>query len=384
MQSSVVLINDMCHKCGKSSNLEAVICGYCDNLYHFVCLEKINQYETSELVSIFFLRNFDVKWKCHQCVDHVCRVCKKISFQELCCRVCAQVYHFECVSKCTIIDISFLKKSNYSRLGWSCYVCQDLFNLLSQNDMNDVMLTFDELDFNQGYRYAHYLSVLDNFIRPHVFNKFIYSQFVHPYILNSPIFPRLEKPIDWCTFSKYISAAKLTMIPQKDILKKLTFKELLKARTVFNSKNAYLDLIYYQESVQYYISKIDKIYEMEIQIEQIDFLRDPHYLINRRFRKSNKYLQFGSILILFFFLIIIMVRFYKKWGILRNLNRNVQDLKVHNQLMKQIDIYKNPNKVIPIHRSKKLTRYTEQRNLRLHKTTYVIEKVKPTSKACQT
>lgn len=87
--------------------------------------------------------------------ETLCHLCHSSSIEEgplNPCRICPRVYHTDCLAKQGHLSgdraVETLALSN-SKIGWSCCNCENLFDLLSDNEKIDIMETFDLMDTNQ-------------------------------------------------------------------------------------------------------------------------------------------------------------------------------------------------------------------------------------------
>nr|XP_022296222.1 PHD finger protein 24-like [Crassostrea virginica] len=149
------------------------------------------------------------------------------------CRVCDSVFHKDCLLEMKGIHPSHLtavEKAN-SSVGWSCPVCDDLSLLLTEDEVQDIIDTFEE-----G------IKPKDGQISRGDFIDYKKKQFDHQMSQEDHEDTDLEfrladrdgnGVIDWWEFLNYQAKKKLALRDQTELVELLTEKEVRMAKLVF-------------------------------------------------------------------------------------------------------------------------------------------------------
>lgn len=166
-----------------------------------------------------------------------CSACK-MEFREVeteyPCRVCDSVFHKDCVLEMKDIHpshIEAVEKANTS-VGWSCPACDDLGLLLTEEELHDIIDTFEEE-----------IKPKDGQISPGEFKNFKKKQLGHQ--LSEEDHEHLDLEfrladrdgngiIDWWEFLNYQTKVKLAMRDQRELVDMLTEKEVRVAKLAFS------------------------------------------------------------------------------------------------------------------------------------------------------
>ncbi|XP_056017100.1 PHD finger protein 24-like [Ostrea edulis] len=167
----------------------------------------------------------------------LCHICEKefeSSEEEFSCRVCDRVFHKECVLSIKDLHPSHISTIErvHTSVGWSCPACDDLSSLLTENELQSIIDTFDE-DINpKGGQIT-----LDEFI------EYKRKQLGHNMSEDERKLSQLEfrlvdtdgnGTIDWWEFLNFQAKVKLASRDQNGLVDLLTEKEVLMAKIAFS------------------------------------------------------------------------------------------------------------------------------------------------------
>ncbi|KAL9950833.1 hypothetical protein ACROYT_G043397 [Oculina patagonica] len=87
--------------------------------------------------------------------ENHCHICHSSSTEDSVlnpCRICPRVYHTDCLESRGYLSGTLGRetvKLSTTDIGWSCFNCENLFDLLYDTEKIDIMETFDRMDTNQ-------------------------------------------------------------------------------------------------------------------------------------------------------------------------------------------------------------------------------------------
>ncbi|XP_011449914.3 PHD finger protein 24 [Magallana gigas] len=167
--------------------------------------------------------------------DVYCEVCQcrfRKADRQYPCRICEGVFHRDCVLGITDVHpshASTIERAS-SKIGWSCPACDDLSLLLSEDELNQIIQTFDEEIHPKGDQIS--------------FEEFLAFKSVHGDTTEEDVERlRLEfrlvdtdanGRIDWWEFLTYQAKMKLFSRNQDELVNLLTAKEIEAAESAFS------------------------------------------------------------------------------------------------------------------------------------------------------
>ncbi|KAK3600662.1 hypothetical protein CHS0354_029528 [Potamilus streckersoni] len=186
---------------------------------------------------------FDIPYKATERVsqEETCHICGVYTGSEVFpCRICCRTYHTTCLQKIGRCQngaaVAILRKAT-TPLGWSCYTCDDLSTLLTEEELRVLIDTFDKYDVNKDNNIS-----LKEFLN--------YRQHRHKELFNTDmskeeiedeksIFNLMDKSktasISWWEFLNYESIKILQQRKKNSLVKMLSPREIAMARTLFQA-----------------------------------------------------------------------------------------------------------------------------------------------------
>ncbi|XP_006026626.1 PHD finger protein 24 [Alligator sinensis] len=172
--------------------------------------------------------------------DEMCEICEVWTAESLFpCRVCTRVYHDGCLRRMGYLpqgSAAELTETAHTETGWSCYYCDNLNLLLTEEEMYSLMETF-----RQCHIIPDTCLTLDDFLAyKHLVHK---RQFERPMgeaqeeratLQFGALDPDKRGHVEWADFLSHESIQLLQKLrPQNSLLHLLTAKERERARTAF-------------------------------------------------------------------------------------------------------------------------------------------------------
>ncbi|NXG56496.1 PHF24 protein, partial [Hemiprocne comata] len=172
--------------------------------------------------------------------DEMCEICEVWTAESLFpCRVCSRVYHDGCLRRMGYLQNNSaveVTETAHTETGWSCYYCDNLNLLLTEEEMYSLMETLQHCKIIPGT-----CLTLDDFLHyKHLVHK---QQFEQPMaeaqeeqaaLQFSALDPDKKGHIEWHDFLSHESIQLLQKLrPQNALLRLLTAKERERARTAF-------------------------------------------------------------------------------------------------------------------------------------------------------
>jgi len=181
-------------------------------------------------------------WKNRVVNEELCSICGVYTGVEVHpCRVCCKVYHELCLKKKGKLydhaELDAFRKANTDQ-GWSCYDCESLTTLLTDEEMQQLIENFDRLDVNQDTQINE-----DEYVR---YKKAEYKE-IHNEELPSYMeeearneFKQMDKDqtgtIDWWEFLNHEALKKIGANRSKfQLVRMLSPLEIQKARDIFHA-----------------------------------------------------------------------------------------------------------------------------------------------------
>ncbi|KAM6033876.1 PHD finger protein 24 isoform 2-T2 [Chlamydotis macqueenii] len=172
--------------------------------------------------------------------DEMCEICEVWTAESLFpCRVCSRVYHDGCLRRMGYLQNDSaveVTETAHTETGWSCYYCDNLNLLLTEEEMYSLMETLQH-----GKIIPETCLTLDDFLHyKHLVHK---QQFERPMaeaqeeqaaLQFSALDPEKKGHIEWHDFLSHESIQLLQKLrPQNALLRLLTAKERERARAAF-------------------------------------------------------------------------------------------------------------------------------------------------------
>ncbi|NXK09882.1 PHF24 protein, partial [Herpetotheres cachinnans] len=172
--------------------------------------------------------------------DEMCEICEVWTAESLFpCRICSRVYHDGCLRRMGYLQNDSaveMTETAHTETGWSCYYCDNLNLLLTEEEMYSLMETLQHCKIIPGT-----CLTLDDFLHyKHLVHK---QQFERPMaeaqeeqaaLQFSALDPDKKGHIEWHDFLSHESIQLLQKLrPQNALLRLLTAKERERARAAF-------------------------------------------------------------------------------------------------------------------------------------------------------
>ncbi|KAF1535220.1 PHD finger protein 24, partial [Eudyptula albosignata] len=172
--------------------------------------------------------------------DEMCEICEVWTAESLFpCRVCRRVYHDGCLRRMGYLQNNSaveVTETAHTETGWSCYYCDNLNLLLTEEEMYSLMETLRHCEI-----IPETCLTLDDFLHyKHLVHK---QQFEQPMaeaqeeqaaLQFSALDPDKKGHIEWHDFLSHESIQLLQKLrPQNALLRLLTAKERERARAAF-------------------------------------------------------------------------------------------------------------------------------------------------------
>lgn len=174
--------------------------------------------------------------------EEMCDVCEVWTADDLYpCRICTRVFHDGCLRGLGYLSADALQEMReiaHTETGWSCYYCDNLNLLLTEEEMYSLMETFKQckiipescLVSDELLQYRHFASKQQ-------FDKDLTDEQEEEVLAQfSALDPDKKGHIEWSDFLYFESLAVLRKLrSENSLVRLLTGKERDKARTIFQS-----------------------------------------------------------------------------------------------------------------------------------------------------
>ncbi|KAM9139014.1 PHD finger protein 24 isoform 1-T1 [Pangshura tecta] len=172
--------------------------------------------------------------------DEMCEICEVWTAESLFpCRVCTRVYHDGCLRRMGFLQNSSaveVTETAHTETGWSCYYCDNLNLLLTEEEMYSLMETFQqckiipETCLTQD-NFLHYKHLVH---KRHFERPMSEEQEERAALQFSALDPDKKGHVEWPDFLSHESIVLLQKLrPQNSLLRLLTAKERERARAAF-------------------------------------------------------------------------------------------------------------------------------------------------------
>ncbi|XP_033636782.1 PHD finger protein 24-like [Asterias rubens] len=173
--------------------------------------------------------------------DEMCAICRSHSGGVLFpCRVCTHAFHEGCLKKSGRAQDATARQMLYrstSGVGWSCHDCEDLSQLLPQDDMIELMEVFDMADIDSDSTIS-----LEEFMR---YRKKVFRDREDRDMMRyeeedeknqfTAIDTDRTGSLSWWEFLSHEAVRRLSSLSKKNLAKKLSEKEVHRARENFRA-----------------------------------------------------------------------------------------------------------------------------------------------------
>ncbi|XP_033981549.1 PHD finger protein 24 isoform X2 [Trematomus bernacchii] len=172
--------------------------------------------------------------------DEMCEVCEVWTADDLYpCRICTRMFHDGCLSELGYLRAEALQEMRdtaHTVTGWSCYYCDNLNLLLTEEEMYSLMETFKQCKIipescivsDELLQYRHHAS-------KHLFDKDLTDEQEEEVLAQfAALDPEKKGHIEWSDFLYFESLVVLKKFrSENSMVRLLTAKERNTARTVF-------------------------------------------------------------------------------------------------------------------------------------------------------
>ncbi|CAF1126597.1 unnamed protein product [Rotaria sordida] len=151
------------------------------------------------------------------------------------CRVCTKTYHSQCLFERGYVNDQSFYLPRLAKQDWSCPECSDLTQLLHQDELDNLIQAFEQIDTNKdGYIILEeYLSLKSNKIKSNDLELFIQ----HNHDLGKKYFSLMDSTqqgvVCWSDFALFYSCKLIAAKDKFELTRKLTEKELVMAKNLF-------------------------------------------------------------------------------------------------------------------------------------------------------
>ncbi|XP_067399648.1 PHD finger protein 24 [Emydura macquarii macquarii] len=172
--------------------------------------------------------------------DEMCEICEVWTAESLFpCRVCTRVYHDGCLRRMGYLQnggAGEVTETAHTETGWSCYYCDNLNLLLTEEEMYSLMESFQQckiipetcLSLDNFLHYKHLVH------KRHFERPMSEEQEERATLQFSALDPDKKGQVEWPDFLSHESIALLQKLrPQNSLLRLLTAKERERARATF-------------------------------------------------------------------------------------------------------------------------------------------------------
>ncbi|KAJ8039669.1 PHD finger protein 24 [Holothuria leucospilota] len=180
-----------------------------------------------------------IDWETQISNDTNCNVCNMFKQEQTYpCRICEKVYHENCLKKRGHLngedEVAIFHRANMN-IGWSCHECENLAQLLHQEDMQELMDIFDQCDVDQDATIS-----LEEFVK---YRKMAVQQTEGREMTETEITDEENKfkamdsdlggSISWWEFLNHEALRRLATQSRQKLLKILKPKEIHRAHQMF-------------------------------------------------------------------------------------------------------------------------------------------------------
>ncbi|KAJ8414849.1 hypothetical protein AAFF_G00023720 [Aldrovandia affinis] len=172
--------------------------------------------------------------------DEMCEICEVWTADDLFpCRVCTRVFHDGCLREMGYLSTDTLqemKDTAHMATGWSCYYCDNVNLLLTEEEMYSLMETFKQCKIiPESCLVADEVLQYKHFVSKRLFEKDLSDEQEEEVLAQfSALDPEKRGQIEWADFLYHESLGVLSKFrSENSLVRLLTAKEREKARSIF-------------------------------------------------------------------------------------------------------------------------------------------------------
>lgn len=174
--------------------------------------------------------------------DEMCEVCEVWTADDLFpCRTCTRVFHDGCVRELGYLRaeaLQAMRETAHTTAGWSCYYCDNLNLLLTEEEMYSLMETFKQCRIiPESYLVSDELLQYRHFVSKQLFEREMTDEEEEEVLAQfAALDPEKRGQIEWTDFLYHESLSVLRKFrTENSLVRLLTAKERDRARAVFQS-----------------------------------------------------------------------------------------------------------------------------------------------------
>ncbi|KAI1900450.1 hypothetical protein AGOR_G00050060 [Albula goreensis] len=174
--------------------------------------------------------------------EEMCEICEVWTADDLFpCRICTRVFHDGCLRGMGYLSTKALKEMRdtaHTATGWSCYYCDNLNLLLTEEEMYSLMETFKQCKIiPESCLVSDELLQYKHFVSKRLFEKDLSDEQEEEVLAQfSALDPEKRGQIEWSDFLYHESLGVLSKFrSENSLVRLLTAKERDRARSVFLS-----------------------------------------------------------------------------------------------------------------------------------------------------
>ncbi|XP_041916233.1 PHD finger protein 24 isoform X2 [Alosa sapidissima] len=174
--------------------------------------------------------------------DEMCDVCEVWTADDLFpCRTCTRVFHDGCVCELGYLRaeaLQTMREMAHTAAGWSCYYCDNVNLLLTEEEMYSLMETFKQCRIiPESYLVSDELLQYRHFVSKQLFDKDLTDEEEEEALAQfAALDPEKHGQIEWIDFLYHESLSVLRKFrTENSLVRLLTAKERDRARAVFQS-----------------------------------------------------------------------------------------------------------------------------------------------------
>ncbi|TRY68028.1 hypothetical protein DNTS_003620, partial [Danionella cerebrum] len=174
--------------------------------------------------------------------DEMCEVCEVWTADDLFpCRMCTRVYHDGCLREMGYLSTEALqemKETAHTTTGWSCYLCDNVNLLLTEEEMYSLMETFKQCKIiPESCLVSDELLQYRHFVTKQLFERDLTDEEEEEVLAQfAALDPEKKGQIEWSDFLYHESLSVLQKFrTENSLVRILTAKERDRARAIFQS-----------------------------------------------------------------------------------------------------------------------------------------------------
>ncbi|XP_071843243.1 PHD finger protein 24-like [Apostichopus japonicus] len=212
-----------------------------EGLYRNDFTSGVNKTETEDEEEFMVPYELPIDWETRISNDTDCAVCNMFKKESLHpCRICEKVYHEHCLKKRGHLngdeEIEIFHRA-HTNIGWSCHECENLAQMLHEEDMQELMDIFDQCDVDQDATIS-----LDEFLKYRTMaikqgegREITQEEIREEQVKFQTMDSDLGGSISWWEFLNHEALRRLATQPRKKLLRLLKPKEIHRAHQNFTA-----------------------------------------------------------------------------------------------------------------------------------------------------